>query len=548
MKRNGMLMQIVRQRGLLTAVLFLTAMQSTVSATGQDTHSIRPDWAGDSIIDVPTEELTVRLIPLELDTITMFRDELMKQLRVNATGIADTIIDRQRLSKSGDADPEQIDMVGQRTISLMIEKEQLVSRVRAVLAAIEVKGGDTAGDRAYLEAVVALRPDLTQTVTRADRLRATDPTTDETTRARVSELVAMVRAERPAHERDTPWQVPVDEFELELRPLTTEQILGRLESWRQLLQEQVRIRIRMDILLNDSDKLEQSIEVRNRAAALVGLPAEDVAIDDLKAVLVAQVEEQQQIILAITDRMKAAIEIAKRRGGDAQPFVDYIASSTGRKLNFSDLTVLRAQLIQWTSSPSGGRMVLRNVIVFFAIIVAFWLLGRAAGLVTRYASRRIPRSSTLLGPVLAGIVEKVTIIIGVVIAAGAVGVDTGPLLAMIGATGLVIGLALQGTLSNFASGILILLNRPFDVGDVVDAGGVFGKVEAMNLVSTTVLTFDNQLMLVPNNQIWNSVITNVTGKNTRRVDLTFGVAYSSDLALATSILEDVMHQHPKTLE
>jgi small conductance mechanosensitive channel len=136
----------------------------------------------------------------------------------------------------------------------------------------------------------------------------------------------------------------------------------------------------------------------------------------------------------------------------------------------------------------------------------------------------------------------------VVVAASAVGVDTGPLLAMIGATGLVIGLALQGTLSNFASGILILLTRPFDVGDVVDAGGVFGKVEAMNLVSTTILTFDNQLMLVPNNQIWNSVITNVTGKDTRRVDLTFGIAYTSEIAKATDILEELLSTHPKTLD
>jgi small conductance mechanosensitive channel len=77
---------------------------------------------------------------------------------------------------------------------------------------------------------------------------------------------------------------------------------------------------------------------------------------------------------------------------------------------------------------------------------------------------------------------------------------------------------------------------------------VFGKVEAMNLVSTTILTFDNQLMLVPNNQIWNSVITNVTGKDTRRVDLTFGIAYSSEIAKATDILEELLSAHPKTLD
>ncbi|NBC10357.1 MAG: mechanosensitive ion channel [Planctomycetes bacterium] len=364
----------------------------------------------------------------------------------------------------------------------------------------------------------------------------------------MAELVAMVRAERPVHERDVPWEVPVAEFELELQPLTTEQVLERLEKWQAILQEQVRERIRMDILLNEPEELARNVEVRNQAAALVGVAAEEVSLDDLKAALAEEVEAQQQVILAITDRMKVAIDIVRRRGGDAQSFIDYIASATGRKLNFTDLSVLRVQVLSWLNSPSGGRLLARNALLFAGILVLFWVVSRFMGALTRYASRRIPKSSTLLGPVLAGIVEKLTLVVGVVVAAGAVGVNTGPLLAMIGATGLVIGLALQGTLSNFASGILILLNRPFDVGDVVDAGGVFGKVEAMNLVSTTILTFDNQLMLVPNNQIWNSVITNVTGKDTRRVDLTFGIAYSSDIAKATEILEELLGTHPKTLE
>jgi hypothetical protein len=230
--------------------------------------------------------------------------------------------------------------------------------------------------------------------------------------ARVAELVAMVRAERPIHERNNPWEVPVAEFELELQPLTTEQVLERLVEWQALLQKQVRERIRMDILLNEPDKLERNLEVRNKAAMLVGVAAEDVSIDELKAALAQQVEAQQQIIIAITDRMKVAIEIVKRRGGDAQSFIDYIASATGRKLNFTDLSVLRVQVLQWLTSPSGGRMIAKKALLFAGIIALFWVLGRFMGLLTRYASRRIPKSSTLLGPVLAGIVEKLTLVVG----------------------------------------------------------------------------------------------------------------------------------------
>jgi small conductance mechanosensitive channel len=535
-------------QSIVSACLIALAFSTPLAAQQPSTQATVPDWAEGSLVEVPVDELKVRLMPLDIETLELLRADIMDRMRVNAIELSDAIVARLKLAKAGDESDQDINAVGKRTIELMIGKQQLLARADVVIDALEAKGGEVASDKAYLATVRSLRPDLAETVGRnPSQARVTDKS-NEVMQARVAELVAMVRAERPVHERDKPWDVPVSELELELQPLTTEQVLERLEKWQAMLQQQVRERIRMDILLNDSEKLERNLEIRNEAAMLMGIAAEDVSVDDLRAVLAQQIEAQQQVIMAITDRMKAAIEIVKRRGGDAQSFVDYIASATGRKLNFTDLSVLRVQILQWLVSPSGGRLIALNVLLFAGITALFWVLSRFIGLITRYASRRIPKSSTLLGPVLAGVVEKLTLLVGLVVAAGAVGVNTGPLLAMIGAAGLVIGLALQGTLSNFASGIMILLNRPFDVGDIVDAGGVFGKVEAMNLVSTTILTFDNQLMLVPNNQIWNSVITNLTGKDTRRVDLTFGIAYGSEIAKATEILEELLSAHPKTLD
>ncbi len=533
---------------LAGAWLIAVSCSTLVSAQQQTEAPVIPAWAQDSLVDVPLDELEVRLTPLDLPTLERLQTDIMARVRANAIELSDAIVARLNLAKAGDEAEEDIAAIGKHTIELMIARQQLAARANAVLAAVELKGGDVASDRAYLSALQTLRPDLATTIGRSPEQQDEANPSNELMQARVAELVAMVGAERPVHERDEPWNISLAEFELELQPLTTEQVLERLEAWQVLLQQEVRERIRMDILLNDPEKLERSIEIRNEAAMLVGISAEDVTGDQLKAALAQEIEAQQRIILAITDRMKVAIEIVKRRGGDAQSFVDYIASATGRKLNFTDLSVLRVQIMQWLVSPSGGRLIAWKVVLFAGVVALFWVLSRFIGLFTRYASRRIPKSSTLLGPVLAGVAEKLTLLVGVVVAAGAVGVNTGPLLAMIGAAGLVIGLALQSTLSNFASGIMILLNRPFDVGDVVDAGGVFGKVEAMNLVSTTVLTFDNQLMLVPNNQIWNSVITNVTGKDTRRVDLTFGIAYNSKIAKATEILEEVLSAHPKTLD
>ena len=127
-------------------------------------------------------------------------------------------------------------------------------------------------------------------------------------------------------------------------------------------------------------------------------------------------------------------------------------------------------------------------------------------------------------------------------------VNITPLLAAIGAAGFVIGFALQGTLSNFASGLLILAYRPFDVGDVIEAAGVSGVVDSVSLFSTHIRTFDNKLMIVPNNDIWGGTITNATASETRRVDMVFGIGYEDDVDKAKDILETLVQQHELVLE
>ena len=128
------------------------------------------------------------------------------------------------------------------------------------------------------------------------------------------------------------------------------------------------------------------------------------------------------------------------------------------------------------------------------------------------------------------------------------GISIGPLLTGLGIAGFIIGFALQDTLSNFASGMMILIYRPFDVGDFVDAGGVTGRVDRMSLVNTTFKTLDNQVIVVPNNLIWQQVITNLTAQRTRRVDLTFGISYSDDIDKAKTILREVVENYEACLK
>jgi small conductance mechanosensitive channel len=120
------------------------------------------------------------------------------------------------------------------------------------------------------------------------------------------------------------------------------------------------------------------------------------------------------------------------------------------------------------------------------------------------------------------------------------GIQTASFVAILGAAGFAIGMALQGTLANFASGVMILLFRPFKAGDFIDAGGVMGSVKEIAIFSTTIATPDNKKIIVPNGQLYGGVITNFNGYDTRRVDMTVGVSYDADLNQALDVINGVL--------
>ena len=138
--------------------------------------------------------------------------------------------------------------------------------------------------------------------------------------------------------------------------------------------------------------------------------------------------------------------------------------------------------------------------------------------------------------------------IGLLVALSQVGIRIGPLFAGLGIVGFVLGFALQDSLSNFASGLMILLYRPYDVGSLIETVGVFGTVSHMSLVNTTVMTFDNQTIVIPNNKIWGDVIKNVTAQKTRRVDMVFGISYTDDIPKAETIFKEILESNSKVLK
>ena len=162
------------------------------------------------------------------------------------------------------------------------------------------------------------------------------------------------------------------------------------------------------------------------------------------------------------------------------------------------------------------------------IIIGFWLSSKAASIVRKQMST-LQRVDKTLAPILASIIRYTGFILTLVVALGQFGVQTTSIIAVLGAAGLAIGLALQGTLSNVASGIMLLLLRPFSVGDWIETNSISGTVREIGLFATQIDTFDNIYITVPNSSIWSATIINNSRHHIRRMDLDIGIGYNSDL-------------------
>ena len=251
--------------------------------------------------------------------------------------------------------------------------------------------------------------------------------------------------------------------------------------------------------------------------------------------------------------LSAAIDIMDRLGQDTTNLRVMLVTTTGRVT----ADVFQAKVLLGLAETWWSRFVRfiaeRAPQWFFqGLLIALTFVGfRAlANLVRRVVRRAVQFSdfSLLLRSTIVRLSGHAVLLIGFVVILTQLGVQVGPLLAGFGVAGIVVGFALQNTLSNFAAGGMILGNRPYDVGDDIEAAGVSGIVKRMSFVSTTILTPDNQTLIVPNSNIWGGVIRNRTAQPTRRVDLTFGIGYGDDLEKADRVLGEIVAGHEHVLK
>lgn len=188
-----------------------------------------------------------------------------------------------------------------------------------------------------------------------------------------------------------------------------------------------------------------------------------------------------------------------------------------------------------------------NVVAAIAILIIGWVAAGWAGQLVRRASDRDPRIDVTLATVFGRVARWAVLVFTAIAVLDRFGVQTTSLVALLGAAGLAIGLALQGTLSNVAAGVMILGLRPFRIGDAVDIGGTVGAVEDVGLIATKMRTFDGVPVFMPNGRIWGNEIKNFSRAERRRIDLTVGVGYGDDLDKAIAALKAVVAVEPRIL-
>lgn len=182
------------------------------------------------------------------------------------------------------------------------------------------------------------------------------------------------------------------------------------------------------------------------------------------------------------------------------------------------------------------------VILIIGLTAAKWLSRRAEQLMER--SDRFDKTVT---PLFASTVRILVIAVTVLAVLHQFGIETASLIAVLGTIGLAVGLALQGTLSNIASGIMLLVLRPFNVGDTVDIGSTSGVVDEIGLFITEMHTFDNVAITMPNSKVWGNEIRNYSQNSIRRIDMEFGIDYSDDMDQAIQIINEVLDADDRVL-
>ncbi|MCG3126397.1 MAG: hypothetical protein CHACPFDD_01232 [Phycisphaerae bacterium] len=308
-------------------------------------------------------------------------------------------------------------------------------------------------------------------------------------------LVAALAAASVAQSQDAPKPKPVTtsdaevsaaDLELLAKPLTKAELTVEADAWLGLLREKVSEISAAEVAAGRATAAEEKTRLLEVAAK-------------------ARDERTRRI-----DRLNVILAALRAKGGKSDEYDAYVNAVSGISMKITDAAATWTAVMNWLKSGEGGLRYGKNAVLFVFTLMVFQVLASVLARIMSRAMTAFKNVSKLLADFVINTTRKCVLFVGFVVALSMLEVNIGPFLAAMGAAGFVIGFALQGTLSNFAAGVMILLYRPYDLNDHVIIAGVNGRVVAMTLVSTIVENADKHVVTIPNSSIWGGTITRLT--------------------------------------
>ncbi|MEO1377501.1 MAG: mechanosensitive ion channel domain-containing protein [Cyanobacteria bacterium J06635_10] len=268
----------------------------------------------------------------------------------------------------------------------------------------------------------------------------------------------------------------------------------------------------------------------------------------LKNQLVVNVTEAQSERTAIVDRFKVVLDELELKGGDAKSYKQYIEAINTVEVDLQDTEGLGVRLIGWLQSGEGGLRWAINLGKFLGIVVISIIVSQIIAIFLKRFLVKFDNVSALMREFTVMLVKRGGVVVGFMLALTALEISLGPILALLGGASFVLAFALQSNLGNFASGLMMMLYKPFDVGDEVKINGIWGTVHDVTLANTKFNGCKGQIFSIPNNLVWSGAIETLTQTKTRKVSLLLRIPLEEDLQRVHNLIVEIMKSHPKVLQ
>jgi small conductance mechanosensitive channel len=293
---------------------------------------------------------------------------------------------------------------------------------------------------------------------------------------------------------------------------------------------------------NTLGNIEQKQEQLEEAAEQLEENAE--ANSELKNQLVSNVTELEAERTAIIDRFEIVLDELQRKGGEIQSYQDYIKAVSTLELDLEDTEGLGVRLMGWVTSEEGGIRWATKLAIFTTIVIMSVIISYILSLIISKSLSKFGNTSELFREFVVVLVRRGGVIVGCLIGLTALEVSLGPILALVGGASFVLAFALQSNLANLASGLMLMVYKPFDTGDEIMVGDIWGWVDSITLASTKIKGFKNEMISIPNDTVWSSTIKNLTAGETRKGSITIRSPFNQNIAEVERILAEIGQSHP----